>query len=83
MCICFDETGSNISIKSEGHVGGKKYVCAAVTTPQRKLYKTEGQFTTLAVTAFNGESVMSVVIIMDKHEKAEVESGIEIFAELI
>ena len=58
-------------------------MCAAGTAPQRKSSETEGLFTALGVTAFNIEPVVSVVIVMGKHIKAGVESGINIFAELI
>ena len=70
-------------MKGNGHIGGKKYICASGKTPQNKLSETEGHFTTLGVTAFNGEPAVSVVIIMGKHNKAEVEIGIENFADII
>ena len=36
MWIYFDNTGSNISIKIDGHIGGQKYICATGTTPKSK-----------------------------------------------
>ena len=83
MCICFDNTGSNISIKGDGHIGGHKYLCASGTTPHHKLSETEGHFMAHGVTAFNQEPIGGVVIIMVNNNKDEVESGINIFAELI
>ena len=47
------------------------------------LGRTKGRFTALDFEAFNGDPVMSVVIIMCKHKKSEIESGMDIFAELI
>ena len=58
-------------------------MCAAGTTPQRKSSETEGRFAALGITVFNGDPVVSVVIVMGKHNKAEVESEIDVFAELI
>ena len=73
MYIYFDKIGSNISTKGDGHIGGQKYLCAAGTITQRKSSETEGLFTALGITEFNGDPITSVLIIMGKHNKAEKE----------
>ena len=70
-------------MKGDSHIGGQKNVCAAGTTPQCKSSETEGFFMKFGVTTLNGETVMSVVIIIGKHKKAESESAIENVAEPI
>ena len=53
MFICFDKTGSNISMKDDSPVGGQKYLFVAGTTPQRKFSQSEGRFIELGITEFN------------------------------
>ena len=70
-------------MKGESNMGGQKYLCATGTTPKHQLSEIEGRFMALGVTSFNVEPVMSVLIIMGNHNKAEVDIGIDIFAEQI
>lgn len=79
-----DETGCNTSQKKDGHVGGRKYVCARGSRPQQLASTTDHSFTLLPFTSATGEAVCCVVIFQCANEdelKATWATGIDIFVD--
>ena len=83
MCLVVDEVGSNISQRGDGHIGGQKYVCEIGTVPQNKVSHNDRHFTVLGFTALDGSPVLCMVIIAGVQQKYEVETGLDIEAEMV
>ena len=77
-CLVGDEVGGNISMKGDGHVGGRLYLTAKGKTASRKASKADRRFTLIGLTSLNGQPVMCIVIIQGAKENRAVEVGIDI-----
>ena len=60
MCLV---VGSNLSQKSDGHVGGRKVMCEKHCTTQDQLQHKEKNFTLLGFTSLSGDPVLCLIII--------------------
>ena len=78
MCLCGDEVGGNLSMKGDGHIGGKKLLTARGKVPQKRASTRNRKFTLIGLTAFTGEPVMCILIIEGKNPKGNIEAGIDI-----
>ena len=78
MCLCGDEVGKNLSMKGDGHIGGKKFLTARGKVPQKRASTRNRKFTLIGLTAFTGEPVMCILIIEGKNPKGNIEAGIDI-----
>ena len=83
MCVVADEVGGNTSQKDDGKIGGERWLCSPGTIPQRKISTKNKHYTTLGLTLLNGHPLMCVVIMAGEKPKAEVETGIDVFAEAV
>ena len=83
MCVVADEVGGNTSQKDDGKIGGERWLCSPGTIPQRKISTKNKHYTTLGLTLLDGRPLMCVVIMSGEHPKAEVETGIDVFAEAV
>ena len=81
MCVCGDEVGNNISMKSDGHAGGELLLTARKSVGQRKCSTRNRKFTLIGLTAFTGEPVMCVIIVEGKLPNGAIEAGIDITVE--
>ncbi len=77
-CIMGDEVGGNISMKGDGHVGGRLYLTAKGQTVSRKASKVDRRFTLIGLTSLNGQPVMCIVIIYGNKPNRAVEVDIDI-----
>ena len=83
MCVVADEVGGNTSQKDDGKIGGERWLCELGTIPQRKISTKNKHYTVLGLTLLNGQPLMCVVIMAGERPKAQVESGIDFFADAI
>ena len=83
MCLVGDEVGGNISMKGDGHAGGKLYLCEKGQIPQQKTSSKDKHFTLMGLTNLKGEPVMCILVIAGKKPKAMVEMGIDSFQDMI
>ena len=81
-CFVVDEVGSNTSMKSGGSVAGEKLLVTKGTEPQQRISTKDKHFTVLGLTALNGEPALCVIIFSGKQPNMDVESGIDIMAEV-
>ena len=78
MCLCGDEVGGNLSMKGDGHIGGKKLLTANGKVTQVQASTRNRRFTMIRLTAFTGEPIMFILILEGKHPKGHIEAGIDI-----
>ena len=83
MCFVADEVGSNISMRTDGHIGGEKLICERGSVPYKRVSVTEKHFTVLGLTLLTGETLMCVVIITGKNRIFHHEIGVNIFVPAI
>jgi hypothetical protein len=76
MCLVLDEVGSNLNMVSDGHVGGKRYICEKGDEPKTPSSKKEKHFTCLGLTSLSGEQVMCVVIVDSMKENLLIRTGV-------
>ena len=81
--IVADEIVNIISMKNDGRIGEKKYLCAKGAVPQHKTLTKDEHFTLLKLTFLTGEPLIRVVIIQGTLEKADYWAGINILANKI
>ena len=77
-CLVFDEVGSSTSMMKDGHMGGKKYVCAVDDQVKEVSTNSARHFTTIGLTALDGNPVICVVIVQGKKRDILVEAGIDL-----
>ena len=81
--LCVDEVGSNIDMTGDGHAGGELYISVAKKgPPQIKISTKNKHWTTLGLTAMNGEPVMCVLIFASKKKDAYRELGVDCTVDL-
>ncbi len=61
-CLFADETGCNMSMETDGHVAGTRYITEKGTQAQQMASVSEGQFTVLPFISANRQPVCFVVI---------------------
>jgi len=83
MCIVADDVGGNTSQKDDGKIGGEQWLTESDTIPQRKISTKNKHYTVLGITLLNGKTLMYVVFMVGERPKAEVETGIDMFATVI
>jgi hypothetical protein len=79
--ITVDEVGSNTSMMKDGHIGGRKYICAKGQVCQEKASKKDKRFTVLGLTCFSGDPLMCVIIIDAKTRDLFARLGVDPNAE--
>ena len=84
MCLVVDEVGSSSCQRGDGHIGGQKYLCEQGMVPQiQASHSNERHFTTLGFTSLSGHPVLCLIIIAGVREMYEIETGIDIEAEVV
>jgi len=68
-----DEMGINTNQKTDGHVGGKLFVCVCGTTPKIGISTTDHHCTIIPMVAASGEAVCCIVIFTGDSESLPVE----------
>jgi len=81
VCVVSNGIGGNTSQKDDGKIGGEKWLTKPGTIPQRKLSTKNKHYTVLSLNLLDGRPLMCVVIMAGENPKAEVETGIDVFAE--
>merc|ERR1712038_834958 len=78
-----DEVGCNIDMSNDGHYGGQKYIgIKGQGAPKKQVSSKSKHWTTLGLTAFNGEPVMCIVILANKTRQLYTELGRDCTKEL-
>ena len=77
-CIVGDEVGGNISMKGDGHAGGRLYLAAKGRVAYRKYCKADRKFTLIGLTSLTGQPVMCIVIIQGTIHNRAAEIGIDV-----
>ena len=77
-CFVGDEVGGNISMKGDGHVGGKLFLTSPDSVAYDRVSVSEKRFTLIGLTALDGSPVMCILIIQGKTKDLSVETGIDI-----
>ena len=78
-----DEVGGDTLQKDDGKIGGERWLCSPGTISQRKISTKNEHYTTLGLTLLDGRPLMCMVIMTGENPKAEVETGIDVFAEAV
>ena len=81
LCLVGDEVGGTISMKGDGHVGGRLHVTAKGKTVSRNTSKADRRFTLIGFILVNGRPVTCIVIIESVKEYPAVEVCIDIFVQ--
>ena len=82
MVIFMDEVGGDTSQEGDSAVGGQKKIVPRGTVPKESAAANTNHFTVLGFTAATGEPVMCTLIMKGKTIKADVITGIDIFADV-
>ena len=77
-CLVGDEVGGNISMKGDGHAGGRLYLAPKGRVAYRKFCKADRKFTLIGLTSLDGQPVMCIVIIQGTQVNCSAEVGIGI-----
>ena len=77
-CLVGDEVGGNISMKGDGHAGGRLYLAAKGRVAYRKYCKADRKFTLIGLTSLTGQPVMCIVIIQGTMHNRAAEVGIDV-----
>ena len=77
-CIVGDELGGNISMKGDGHAGGRLYLAAKGRIAYRKYCKSDRKFTLIGLTSLTGQPVMCIVVIQGIMRNRAAEIGIDV-----
>ena len=73
-----DEVGNNIDMTGDGHHGGEMYVLLVDKGPPKIKISTKNKhWTTLGLTAMNGDPVMCVIIFANKKRQVYNELGLD------
>ena len=80
-CLVGDEVGGNISMKGDGHAGGRLYLAPKGRVAYRKFCKADRKFTLIGLTSLDGQPVMCIVIIQGSQVNRSAEVGIDISIE--
>ena len=80
-CLVGDEVGGNISMKGDGHAGGRLYLAPKGSVAYRKFCKADRKFTLIGLTSLDGQPVMCIVIIQGTQVNRSAEVGIDISIE--
>ena len=78
QCFVGDEVGGNISMKGDGHVGGRKLLTAPDSIAYDRVSVSDKRFTLIGLTALDGSPVMCILILQGKRKDLSVETGIDI-----
>jgi len=78
QCFVGDEVGGNISMKGDGHVGGRLLLTSPESIAYDRVSVSEKRFTLIGLTALDGSPVMCILIIQGKRKDLAVETGIDI-----
>jgi hypothetical protein len=86
-CVFVDETGCNTNMKTDGHVGGRRYVMAnGQSEGARTGVTSDIHFTLLAFTSGTGEAIMCAIIMKSEKHVADLpiswKLGIDITKEI-
>ena len=76
MCLCSDKVGANLSMKGDGHIGGKKLLTGNGKVPQVQASTRNRRFKMIGLTAFTGEQIMCILILEGKNPEGHIEAGI-------
>ena len=76
-CVVMDEVGGNINTQSDGHIGGKTFLCELGVIPQEKSSRNDKHFTLLGLTLLSGEPLVYVIIFVGKRRNPVVEMEID------
>ncbi len=74
MCLCGDEVGGNLSMKGDGHIGGKKLLTGNGKVPQVQASTRNRRFTMIGLTAFTEEPIMCILILEGKNPKGHTDN---------
>ena len=77
-CFVGDEVGGNLSMRGDGHAGGKLLLTAKGSVPYGRASHTEKRFTMIGLTALDGTPVLCVLILQGMKRDLSVETGIDI-----
>ena len=83
MCIVMDEVCNSTSQKGDGTIGGEKFVCANGTYPKEIVNTKDKHWTLIGLTTLSGEAVMCIVIFAGEKPTILLETGMDIFVEII
>jgi hypothetical protein len=81
MCIVMDETGCNLSQKSDGNIGGKKFIVGKSNEVKIPTSTSDKHFTVIGLTLLTGAPLMCVIIIDAKRYNLLVELGVDVMCE--
>lgn len=77
-CFVGDEVGGNLSMKGDGHAGGKLLLTGQGSVPYARASHVEKRFTMIGLTALDGTPVLCVLILQGVNKDLSIETGIDI-----